>query len=146
MEELRSDLEWMCRFVEVLYRVDERGRLLAVRESPGADRPAPRFLLGRTRHGNVWRFRSDLDRDTVRELARLAGREPPLAAAASGPPERLEPMRRVLGAAGPIQSERCSVVLRARDGNFYSGSRDDPATDASRRMGLVDVGELWQLC
>jgi hypothetical protein len=87
-----------------LYRHDETGRIVTTRQPGGW--ASPLFHLGRTRLGNLWRFRNDLDSSVVRDLARLAGREPPLqpGASLSGPgpgqgpePERLEAIRRLLG-------------------------------------------------
>jgi len=122
-----DDLAWLCRLVAERYRVDARGRML---QGGGAD-PAltPRFLFGRTRHGNLWRFRADLGATTVRELARLAGREPPLRPGAP-PPERIEPMRRVLARGGRAAQGTCSPVYR----------------DAGRERGAgpLPAGELWQ--
>ncbi len=96
-----DDLAWIALQAETLYRHDTDGRLLANAEPNGAD--APHFFLGRTRLGNLWRLRADLDPACVRELARLAAREPPLRDGwpdGPPPPERWEPIRRVLREAG----------------------------------------------
>ena len=69
-----SDMQLIRLQVESLFTHDARGRICFVRE-PGGDR-APRFFLGRTREGNLWRCREDLAEETVRELEGLASDEP----------------------------------------------------------------------
>ena len=98
----------MERHLDALYTSDERGRLLRRREPNGES--APRFHLGRTRLGNLWRFRSDLATTAVRDLARLAGREAPLPPDFS-PPERTEAMRRVLSVHAPIEHTWCGPAF-----------------------------------
>ena len=84
-----------------LYEVDARGRMVRCR-APGPALP-PRFHLTRTRLGNLWRLRADLEPSLAIRLATLAGREAPLGAAGeSGAPEREEFIRRALEAAAPI--------------------------------------------
>ena len=67
-----------------LFTRDAAGRLLLVNE-PNATRRAPRFYLGRSPGGSVWRFRDDLSHALVHELDTLCrdeandgigGREP----------------------------------------------------------------------
>lgn len=100
-----------------LYTHDAVGRITSRRE-PGTPVCA-RFHLGRTRLGNLWRFRGDLSRDDVRNLARLAGKEAALASEdlsrRSAPPERLEPIRRVLRASAPIEFEWAGPAFRFPD-------------------------------
>ena len=66
-----SDWDLMQIHVSALYRQDDRHRLLAVNE-PGDPRPddppPPRLYLGRTRAGNLWRFRHDLPEALIAEL------------------------------------------------------------------------------
>jgi hypothetical protein len=94
---LLSHLERLRLHVDTLFSSDPTGRLLRAREPDGAR--APRFYLGRSPHGNLWRFRDDLSRASLRELSRLAGRERPLGLDLA-PPERLAAFRRVLADAG----------------------------------------------
>jgi RimJ/RimL family protein N-acetyltransferase len=49
--------------VETLFTCDARGRMLRVNEPDG--KPAPRFFLGRSASGKVWRFRHDIDEALV---------------------------------------------------------------------------------
>jgi hypothetical protein len=69
--------------VEALYVHDENGRLLRTNEPDPL--PAPRFFLGRTREGNIWRMREDLPERLARELQGLASREPVTADLRSNP-------------------------------------------------------------
>jgi RimJ/RimL family protein N-acetyltransferase len=106
-----SDLEWMALQVEVLFASDARGRLL--RPSPPAEAaaPPPRFFLGRTRHGHLWRFGAGVPERTVAELARLAAAERvgwPL----EQPPERNEPLRARLAADAPIEHTHHGPAFR----------------------------------
>jgi hypothetical protein len=102
------ELDLLELHLRCLYTHDGVGRTQRTREPDG--RPAARFHLGRTRLGNLWRFRDDLSDVEVRALARLAGREPPLEPAIlrhpeqPRPPERMEPFRRAL-AGTPIETE-----------------------------------------
>ncbi|HUQ83189.1 MAG TPA: GNAT family N-acetyltransferase [Gemmatimonadaceae bacterium] len=59
--------------VQALYTMDARGRLDRVNEPGGG--PAPRFFLGRTREGNEWWFRHDVDDAVAHELEALAASE-----------------------------------------------------------------------
>lgn len=68
------DLQLLQLQVDALFTHDASGHILYVNE-PGGDR-APRFFLGRTREGNIWRCRDDMVEGTVRELERLASEEP----------------------------------------------------------------------
>ena len=63
---LISGGELMRLHVEALFTHDAEGHLLRVNEPDGA--PAPRFFLGGTAEGVVWRFRHDVDRHLRREL------------------------------------------------------------------------------
>jgi RimJ/RimL family protein N-acetyltransferase len=70
----RCALELIEIQVETLFGHDENGRLRYVNEPAGAS--APRFFLGRTEAGNIWRFRHDLPEDVVRRLDALCASEP----------------------------------------------------------------------
>jgi hypothetical protein len=69
-----SDLDYMALQVGVLYRLDGAGRLRCINEAH--EPPAPRFFIGRTQHGNLWRFRHDLPGELCQELERLCAAEP----------------------------------------------------------------------
>lgn len=61
--------------VEALFECDGEGRLLRPNQPGGAGGAPPRFFLGRTRHGHLWRFGAGLAVERVVELARLAAGE-----------------------------------------------------------------------
>lgn len=71
-----TDSALMALHVEVLYRCTPEGRLRETREESPAR--APRFFLGRTREGHLWRVRDDLPAALVRDLDALAAAEPVL--------------------------------------------------------------------
>jgi len=97
-----TDLDWLRDHVEILFRHDERGRLVEGR------RRAARFWLGRTRVGTIWRMHAELPADVAVALSRLAGREGPLPAAATEgkppPPERFAAMCKHLEELAPIEA------------------------------------------
>lgn len=78
-----SERELLEAQVEALYVHEENGRLLRTNEPDPL--PAPRFFLGRTREGNIWRVRHDLPERLARELEGLASREPVAADLRSNP-------------------------------------------------------------
>ena len=60
--------------VDALFTHDASGRIVAINEPGGG--PAPRFFLGRTRTGILWRVRYDLPETAARRLEALAASEP----------------------------------------------------------------------
>ena len=60
--------------VEALFTHDAAGRIVAINEPGGG--PAPRFYLGRTRLGTLWRVQHDVPAATARRLEALATAEP----------------------------------------------------------------------
>ncbi len=97
--------------VHALCAHDAGGRLVRANAPGPGPAPAPRFFLGRTRVGALWRFRRDLPFPLVRELARLAAREPP-AADLAAEPERWAPMRARLEAHAPVEAEWRGATFR----------------------------------
>ena len=65
----------MAMHVQALFTHDAHARLLCVNE-PGGGAPAPRLFLGRTRAGNLWRFRADLPELLTEALEALCVDEP----------------------------------------------------------------------
>lgn len=71
---MSTDLELMEQQAQTLFLQDEAKRLLYVNEP---DKPeAPRFFLGRTKQGNLCRFRYDLPEPLIEHLEALAALEP----------------------------------------------------------------------
>jgi RimJ/RimL family protein N-acetyltransferase len=74
-----SDLSLINIQASALFVADPTGRLQYIREPGYAEAeldPAPRFWMGRTRTGNVWRFRQDVPDDLVRDVELLCRTEP----------------------------------------------------------------------
>jgi hypothetical protein len=137
-----SALDWMALRALVLFEHDQQGRLLYTREP--SQRPAPRFYLGRSRHGNLWRFRVDLDSESVRDLARLAGREGPLPDDGS-PPERIQAFRDVLARTAPVTDEYRGPGFRFPEASLAGPARERAAIEvvASNQGLLRDGFEDW---
>lgn len=123
----------MALQLDVLYVHDARGRITARRDAQRSG--APRFHLGRTRHGNLWRLREDLRPAVARRLSRLAGREAPLGPVPQPPrgpaaPERLEAMREALQASAPITVAWAGPAFRFPDDGAASDRLGDLASGA----------------
>jgi hypothetical protein len=101
MKEL-ADRELMDIHINTLFRLDQSGRLLSTNEV--GDGSAPRFYMGRTRTGNVWRYRHDLPPDLIHELERLC-QEEPVASDSASLPQWHEAIRAVLQEHAPIEEE-----------------------------------------
>lgn len=69
-----SDSQLLQLQIDAMFTSDSAGRIVATNE-PG-DGPAPRFFLGRTCTGALWRVRYDLPEATVQRLEALAASEP----------------------------------------------------------------------
>lgn len=93
-----SDIDLVVLQAAIGFRYDPRGRLVAINEAE-PDRPAPRLFMGRTRTGNVWRFRYDLPDSLVGELEGELRAEP-AAADLTQPPAVLPAL---IDALAPIQ-------------------------------------------
>ena len=119
-----------------LYHHDRNDRIVRTRQPNGW--PAPLFHLARTSLGNLWRFRDDLDPVAIRELGRLAGREPPLEMAQRRPPpERLEAMRSLLRSLTEIVFEWRGPCFR-----FPAEIRGpEPVRDGTRVVSLTPGDE-----
>jgi GNAT superfamily N-acetyltransferase len=120
-----TELDWMELHLRCLHQHDEHGRIVRTRQ-PNTW-PSPLFHLGRTRLGNLWRFRDDLDPHAIRELARLAGREPALGAD-HAPPERLQAMRSVLASVTELAFEWRGPAFRFPDPIIDPVAADDEAS------------------
>jgi hypothetical protein len=98
----------MALQARTLFACDANGRIVARRDPAASREPAPRFFLGRTRHGHLWRFRADLTAALVRDLARLAAAER-TGRDLDSPPEREVFFRERLEAFAPVEQ----VLARA---------------------------------
>jgi RimJ/RimL family protein N-acetyltransferase len=103
----RSDLDWLALQIPTLYVCNPRGDLKFIRE-PGYDEseldPAPRFFMGRSKEGNLWRFHHDLPEAVRLELDALCRLEPTVTNLELETTQAKE-IRAVLEAHAPITSE-----------------------------------------
>jgi RimJ/RimL family protein N-acetyltransferase len=70
-----TELELMAIHIQALFTHDGQSRLLRINE-PGGGALAPPLFFGRTRTGNLWRFRADLPEMLIEKLEVLCGVEP----------------------------------------------------------------------
>ena len=98
-----TDLELMNIHVRALYAHDADERILFVNEPDNETIPAARLFLGRTRDGNVWRFRADLPDELREQLNAFCADEPPLSEELKKPPLHLESYLRLLKPDAPEQ-------------------------------------------
>lgn len=73
-----SDRELINLQVEVLFTLDENGRMLCINQLGGDVEPAPRFFFGQTKEGSICRFRFDLPENVVAQLKEVVAAEPTL--------------------------------------------------------------------
>ncbi len=115
-------LETINEVFRMRYEFDLNGRIAGVK----GEGILPRFVLGRSAEGCIWRFSANLESERVACVARLAGREPGFPIAGEKPvppPERLVMIERLLAAEG-IEVETRREIL-TRDG--------------------VEIAELWTI-
>jgi GNAT acetyltransferase len=95
-----SDYDLMKIHVRALYVHDGQSRILSVNDWRGG--AAPRFFLGRTIQGNIWRFRYDLPDQVCKDLASLCRQEP---ASLSASPEFEADYIRLLSTHAPVNAK-----------------------------------------
>lgn len=98
----QNERDLMALHINTLFHSDAAGRLRSVNEL--GDPPAPRFYLGRTLRGNLWRFRYDLPVPLVAELDALCQAEP-IATDFATPPQQYAAIKALLQTHAPIQEE-----------------------------------------
>jgi GNAT superfamily N-acetyltransferase len=108
-----DDRELMRLHVQALFTHDARGRMVRVNEAGGG--PAPRFFLGRTRHGGVWRFRDDVDDALAHELEALCRAEP-AADELLAPPYGAEAYQALLARAAAVERTWAGPAYRVPSG------------------------------
>jgi RimJ/RimL family protein N-acetyltransferase len=101
--EMLTDLELINLHVRALFTHDVGSRILCVNEPDSAVAPAPLLFLGRTRAGNVWRFRNDLPECLTRELNLLCADEPPVNSDFRKPPRHVEKYVQLLQKHAPVE-------------------------------------------
>jgi hypothetical protein len=154
-------VELMRMHVEALYVHDARSRIECTREWRSSR--APRFFLGRTSAGHLWRFRSDLPDDVARELEDLCRDEPVSAELPPAPLHREEfarlleshlPVERIW--AGPAHRLPSDVVpgtrtvgIREANADLLRGGLEDWLEDVPHRQpfqGILEDGRVVSVC
>lgn len=126
----------MALHVAALFVHDANGRLIRPHQPGKETHPPPRFFLGRTAHGNLWRFAAALPDEQVIELARLAGAERSSRTLEDGP-ERLEPLRRCLEREAEIEIAYHGPAFRFPDLAALSDSGPGIVTVTPDRTELL---------
>jgi len=88
--------------LNALFVLDSEARLQAINE-PGTP-PAPRFFMGRTSSGHLWRVRYDLPVEVIDQLDQLCRAEPDRSLLTSQP-QQYQAIRGVIADHAPIVSE-----------------------------------------
>lgn len=159
-----SDLEFMNIHARVLFTQDAESRLLFVNEPGSAVAPAPRFFLGRTRAGNVWRFRADLPESLTEELGSLCADEPPLNTEFDEPPRHAESYVRLLETDAPVKKvskgpafyfpeniapSRQSVAVTEKDAERLQGGFEELIAELPAWqpfVALIEDGRAVSVC
>lgn len=121
-------LEVILETLEMRFEYDAIGRIVGFKH----EGVMPRFVLGRSAEGCVWRFCSRVEPNVVRRIAKLAGREPGFPSDHEfpyPPPERLVMIERILASAA---------------GHGSGGAQTGTFHDLVTRDG-VTLGEIWSI-
>jgi hypothetical protein len=126
LTQVQIGLEAILETLEMRFEYDALGRIVGTKHAG----VTPRFVLGRSAEGCVWRFAADLEVHLIQRVAKLAGREPGFPSDRGShypPPERLVMIERILDAAAN------------REGNC---PKKDTLREDVTREG-VTIGEIW---
>ena len=153
-----TELDLMRMHVEALYVHDGRSRIESINQWDGG--MVPRFFLGRTKAGNLWRFRSDLPDDLAGDLKSLC-RDEPEPHELSQPPVHQEQYIRLLSPVeqiwtGPaywfsmaVDPTMEPVVITEANADLLRGGLDDWIPDVPHRspfMAMVENGHAVSVC
>jgi len=148
-ERKRSELDLLRIHVDAMYVHDQYSRIESINDWSGG--VAPRFYLGRTREGNLWRFRSDLADEVVDELLGLCREEPAPTVASAAPDHRAEYLR-ILASHTPIETvyagptywfpavvapEHPSVIIDSSNMRFLCGGLDEWIPDVAHQRPFM---------
>jgi hypothetical protein len=132
-----TDLGILQQWMDHCYAVDTEGRITDSRGVLNAG-ALPRFVIGYAREGVIWRFRTDLAPELVRDLARLAARELSITAGERRPGGVVLAHRGDL----PTRPERLASMLR-----LLSREDEGQADATHERVEIAgrSVGEVWSV-
>jgi GNAT superfamily N-acetyltransferase len=100
---MMNDLELMSIHVRALFTHSPASRLLLINEPDNAAASAPRLFLGRTRVGNIWKFRADLPEDLIKDLDSLCSDEPQLNTEFNEAPRHIKKYAQLLEKQAPVE-------------------------------------------
>ena len=129
--------DWLDLHLRALFVHDGRGRILARNALDGGR--APRFFLGRTPHGNRWRFRDDLPDALVVRLEALCADEP-VAADLQDPPRHDARYRAILAGHAPLEETFAGPAYRFPPG--LPPTTGDLVPLTAENAGLLRGGDL----
>ncbi len=151
----------MRMHIEALDTHDERARIHAVNQWDGG--VAPRFFLGRTDAGHVWRFHADLPDKLAMALEKLCHKEPP-SSDLSQPPIHQETYIRLLAADKPVEQiwtgpaywfpkdvipDIHPVAINATNAALLHGGLEEWLPDIPHRhpfMAIIEAGHAVSVC
>lgn len=157
-----NEQELMTAHVRALFTHDVRSRLLFINE-PGGGHPAPRLFFGRTRKGNIWRFRADLPETLIEELEALC-RDEPVREELRSPPRHTASYVRLLEAHAPVRKletgpayyfaeypepSRPTLALTKKDAGILRDGFEDFVAELPEWqpfMALLDEGRAVSVC
>jgi hypothetical protein len=156
-----SQLDLMRLHVEASYAHDARQRIRSTNEWKA--RPAPRFFLGRTSAGNLWRVRTDLPEELARALEERCNEEP-VASEPPRTPRQQQELVRLLAEHLPVERIRAgpayslfepiapsarSVAISAASAALLRGGLHDWVDDLVHVQpcwGVIEEGRVVSLC
>jgi hypothetical protein len=159
-----TDLELISIHVRALFTHDAESRILFANEPDSTVAPAPRLFLGRTRAGNVRRFRADLPHSLTQELDLLFADELPVNTEFREPPLHAEEYVRLLErhasvekvSTGPayyfpenITHSRQTIVVTEKDAEKLQGGFEKLVAELSTWqpfVALMDEGRAVSIC
>lgn len=153
-----TELDLMRMHVEALYTHDKCSRIESVNQWDGG--VVPCFFLGRTKAGNLWRFRSDLPDDLAVELEGLCRDEPNIQEFAQAPLHQdeyarlLSPVEQIWS--GPAYLFSTNVVpsidpvaITEANADLLRGGLDDWIPDVAHRrpfVAMIEDGHAVCVC
>jgi len=133
--------------IDALFRQDANSRLLSTNE-PDRETSAPHIFLGRTKDGNLWRFRADLPESLIEKLESLCSDEP-VEAEPQKQPRHLQKYIRILETHAPVLKQEMGPAYRfARNFQPSRSAIVITETEAEKLRGgfedLIDELPLYQ--
>lgn len=141
MQNTLTDLELMNLHVRAGYTHDSDERIVSVNEPDNKTIRAARLFIGRTRDGNVWRFREDLPDGLCARLNALCANEPPFIGELRKPLLHLEGYTKLLEQHGPARGMSNGMAYRFTNDEATSASVV-AVTQANGELLLGGFGEL----